>query len=188
MKFAEVVEQAVTWLQREGRVSYQALKREFDLDDEFLADVRNRTLWKLMVERVKTVQTQSCQVWLSQNMEQVGWTLPQIDFSAYVKPFDTWADLRQLIDREQWPAEQKPLSMAYFCNVMPTPHSLPPASDPTFPITQGNIVKGNAIQGDWIDCGFNAGCVEAAVMVGMEASHAICGSPKLAEIIGYKHP
>ncbi|MBI3801221.1 MAG: adenylate/guanylate cyclase domain-containing protein [Deltaproteobacteria bacterium] len=39
MKFSEVVTQTVAWLQQEGRVSYRALKREFDLDDEFLADV-----------------------------------------------------------------------------------------------------------------------------------------------------
>src|SRR5262245_46962833 len=40
MKFSEVVAQTLTWLQREGRVSYRALKREFDLDDEFLEDVK----------------------------------------------------------------------------------------------------------------------------------------------------
>ena len=40
MKFSEVVAQTLAWLQREGRVSYRALKREFDLDDEFLEDVK----------------------------------------------------------------------------------------------------------------------------------------------------
>ena len=40
MKFSELVEQVRAWLQREGRVSYRALKREFDLDDEFLEDVK----------------------------------------------------------------------------------------------------------------------------------------------------
>lgn len=44
MKFSEVVAQVVTWLQREGRVSYRALKREFDLDDEFLADVKTEII------------------------------------------------------------------------------------------------------------------------------------------------
>ncbi len=36
MKFSEVVGQAVAWLQREGRVSYRALKLEFDLNDDSL--------------------------------------------------------------------------------------------------------------------------------------------------------
>jgi class 3 adenylate cyclase len=40
MKFSEVVAQTLTWLQREGRVSYRALKREFELDDEFLEDLK----------------------------------------------------------------------------------------------------------------------------------------------------
>src|SRR5262245_14191361 len=36
MKFSEVVGQTVAWLQREGRVSYRALKLEFDLNDDSL--------------------------------------------------------------------------------------------------------------------------------------------------------
>src|SRR5258706_10546841 len=40
MKFSEVAAQTLAWLQREGRVSYRALKREFDLDDEFLEDLK----------------------------------------------------------------------------------------------------------------------------------------------------
>src|SRR5262245_34260226 len=40
MKFSEVVAQTIAWLQREGRVSYRALKREFALDDEFLEDLK----------------------------------------------------------------------------------------------------------------------------------------------------
>ena len=44
------------------------------------------------------------------------------------------------------------------------------------------------IAGDWTDCGFNEGCVEAAVMSGRLAAHAISLSPPLADIIGYDHP
>jgi class 3 adenylate cyclase len=40
MKFSEVVGQTLAWLQREGRVSYPALKREFDLDDDTLEDLK----------------------------------------------------------------------------------------------------------------------------------------------------
>ncbi len=40
MKFYEVVEQVRMLLQREGRVSYRALKREFDLDDTYLEDLK----------------------------------------------------------------------------------------------------------------------------------------------------
>jgi uncharacterized protein with NAD-binding domain and iron-sulfur cluster len=44
------------------------------------------------------------------------------------------------------------------------------------------------IAGDWTDCGFNAGCIEAAVMSGMLAAHALSLSPALDEIVGYDHP
>ena len=40
MKFSEMVDQAVEFLRRRERVSYRALQREFDLDDESLADLK----------------------------------------------------------------------------------------------------------------------------------------------------
>ena len=40
MTFDETLIQVLALLQREGRVSYRALKREFDLDDEFLEDLK----------------------------------------------------------------------------------------------------------------------------------------------------
>jgi uncharacterized protein with NAD-binding domain and iron-sulfur cluster len=45
-----------------------------------------------------------------------------------------------------------------------------------------------AVAGDWTDCGFNEGCVEAAVMSGRLAAHALSESPTLEEIIGFDHP
>ncbi len=44
------------------------------------------------------------------------------------------------------------------------------------------------VAGDWTANGLNAGCVEAAVMSGMLASHALTGLPRLEEIVGYDHP
>jgi hypothetical protein len=40
MKFSEMVDQAGEFLRWRGRVSYRALKREFDLDDESLEDLK----------------------------------------------------------------------------------------------------------------------------------------------------
>jgi uncharacterized protein with NAD-binding domain and iron-sulfur cluster len=44
------------------------------------------------------------------------------------------------------------------------------------------------IAGDWTNCGFNAGCVEAAVISGRLAAHALSQSPPLADIVGFDHP
>jgi hypothetical protein len=40
MRFSELVDQAREFLRRRERVSYRALKREFDLDDETLEDLK----------------------------------------------------------------------------------------------------------------------------------------------------
>jgi uncharacterized protein with NAD-binding domain and iron-sulfur cluster len=49
-------------------------------------------------------------------------------------------------------------------------------------------VENMTIAGDWTACGLDVGCVEAAVISGLLASHAISGKPDLTEIIGFDHP
>jgi hypothetical protein len=44
MKFSAVVEQVLELLQRQKRISYRALKREFDLDDEYLEDLKTELI------------------------------------------------------------------------------------------------------------------------------------------------
>ena len=51
-----------------------------------------------------------------------------------------------------------------------------------------NTYDNLTVAGDWTDCGFNQGCVEAAVMSGRLAAHAISGTPRLEEIVGFDHP
>ena len=40
MTFDEVLDRVLEMLQRRGRVSYRALKRQFDLDDAYLEDLK----------------------------------------------------------------------------------------------------------------------------------------------------
>jgi hypothetical protein len=40
MTFYEVLEQVIALLQRHGRVTYRALKRQFDLDDDYVDDLK----------------------------------------------------------------------------------------------------------------------------------------------------
>ena len=40
MTFDEVLPHLLDLLQRQGRVSYRALKRRFELDDEYLEDLK----------------------------------------------------------------------------------------------------------------------------------------------------
>ena len=83
--------------------------------------------WLQMTQKVKTVATQAFQVWLNKPVEELGWTLPPINISGYVEPFDTWADMRQLIHREGW--KTPPQAIAYFCSVLPDAQ-IPHGDDP----------------------------------------------------------
>jgi uncharacterized protein with NAD-binding domain and iron-sulfur cluster len=223
--------------------------------------------WRAMVDHVRTVATQAFQIWLDADMHQLGWRDGQVALCGFVEPFDTWADMRHLIERETW--ARPPRALAYFCSVLldgGTPaaapngdrlaaerervrqnavhflkhdiaHLWPEAArapgdfrwdlladadgasaqaagearfasqfwsanvNPTDRYTLS--LPGSAayrispldrtydnltIAGDWTDCGFNAGCVEAAVMSGRLAAHAIAQSPPLEDIVGYDHP
>src|SRR5215211_3655194 len=40
MTFEEILDQAIAMLQRHGRLTYRALKRQFDLDDDYLEDLK----------------------------------------------------------------------------------------------------------------------------------------------------
>ena len=44
MKFSEVVDQAAALLERKERLSYRALKREFELDDSALEDLKDELI------------------------------------------------------------------------------------------------------------------------------------------------
>ncbi|MEM7043123.1 MAG: FAD-dependent oxidoreductase, partial [Pseudomonadota bacterium] len=222
--------------------------------------------WREMVDNVKTVATQAFQIWLNQPMDKLGWSLPPINISGFVEPFDTWADMRQLIPLEAWKTDPK--AIAYFCSVLPDSaiddgkdndvqttshdkvkdhairfldndlkHLWPDAVDSNgfrWPLlldgasSSDSKAKGQArfggqfwkaninptdryvlslpgslrfrispldmtydnltIAGDWTDCGHQAGCVEAAVMSGRLAAHALSQQPPLEEIVGYDHP
>ena len=219
--------------------------------------------WRHMTETVGAVATQAFQVWLTEPVEALGWSDPPINISGYVEPFDTWADMRQLIERED--VSPTPGSIAYFCSVLPdadypsqgNPHEAAHAKvrgnvvnflnkdvghfwpaavtetgfnwdllayetpdeeqdqgaaridsqfmtanvNPTdkyvlsLPGTQSARISpldakfdNLTVAGDWTACGHMAGCVEAAVMSGRLAAHAISQTPRLEEIIGYDHP
>src|SRR5207249_8919379 len=61
MTFDDVLEQVVTLLKRQGRVSYRALKMRFDLDDEYL-DVLKEEL--IDAQRIATDEDGRILVWV----------------------------------------------------------------------------------------------------------------------------
>src|SRR2546426_11627967 len=45
MTFDDILAQVLDLLQRETRISYRALKRRFDLDDDYLEDVKDELIY-----------------------------------------------------------------------------------------------------------------------------------------------
>jgi hypothetical protein len=61
MTFDELLTQVVELLQRQGRVSYGALKRRFALDDNYLQDLKDELI---DAQRVATDEDGKVLVWL----------------------------------------------------------------------------------------------------------------------------
>jgi uncharacterized protein with NAD-binding domain and iron-sulfur cluster len=216
--------------------------------------IEHRPEWAAMVANVRTVATQALQVWLRDGEPELGWPRPGSTMTGYVKPFDTWASMPQTIDAEDWPAGDRPGTVAYFCGTLDTRndrddrdhhaqvranavrflsrelgHLLPGAApggafrwdllcggdgrtgpaaidsqywranvDPSDRYVQS--VAGTDrfrlrpdesgydnlyLAGDWTDCGLNAGCIEAAVLSGLQAANAVLGRSRAHRIAGY---
>jgi uncharacterized protein with NAD-binding domain and iron-sulfur cluster len=216
--------------------------------------------WRDMVTHVRTVATQSLQLWLREAEPDLGWPHPGVTLSGYVKPFDTWASMPQVIEAEDWPEDDRPRTIAYFCSTLAAPwptgkgaaayarrhharvrkhvrqfvaqelgHLLPGAVDergfrwdllcgappdagPDALDTQfwrANVDPSDRyvqslagtdrfrlrpdesgytnlfLAGDWTDCGLNAGCIEAAVLSGLEAANAVLGRSRSHRIAGH---
>ena len=64
MKFSEVVAQTLSWLQRDGRVSYRALKLEFDLNDDVLDALKEEII---EAKRLASDENGKVLVWVGQS-------------------------------------------------------------------------------------------------------------------------
>ena len=82
--------------------------------------------WRRMVEAVGTVATQAVQLWMDPNLAELGWAHPSPILDAYDDPFNTWADMSFLLEREAWPASGGPGSLAYLVGPLHE-HNPPPA-------------------------------------------------------------
>ncbi len=65
MKFYEVVEQVHALLQRQGRVSYRALKREFGLDDDYVEDLKAELI---EAQRIAADEDGKVLVWIGEGV------------------------------------------------------------------------------------------------------------------------
>jgi uncharacterized protein with NAD-binding domain and iron-sulfur cluster len=100
--------------------------------------------WQEMVENLGTIYTQAFQVWVNEEMDDLGVDWGPATTGGYYEPFDTYADMRQLIGAEDW-GDLPVRAIGYFCNAMPTPRRVPPRTDHDFPRRAAAEVKANTL-------------------------------------------
>jgi len=98
--------------------------------------------WRDMVANIKTVETQAFQLWLNEDMEALGWEGPAVSMCGFERPFDTWGDMRHLIEEERWPVAPK--AIAYFCSALTGPDEQA-MNEPDYDLTRREQVRRDAI-------------------------------------------
>lgn len=259
-------------------VETRVLRRGVDFDHVVLAAslgmveliagelIADSPQWRDMTTNLRTAATQAFQLWLRPDEARLGWNRPGVTTSGYVAPFDTWASMPQTLWAEQWPVNDHPRTVAYFCGALNAawPNSkdiadpnayvascrkkvfaeavayldnhvglyLPGAVteqgfawhllvganghrgasaletqyvsvniDPSdryvlsVPGSDKHRLRADesgydnlVLAGDWTDNGFNAGCIEAAVMSGLQAANALLGRGHRYRIRGFYQP
>jgi uncharacterized protein with NAD-binding domain and iron-sulfur cluster len=91
--------------------------------------VEHRHEWRAMVDHVGTVATQAFQIWLTEDTAQLGGDPTSPVIAAYIEPFDTWADMTHLLEVEDWPIDNGPKSIHYFCSPLPCAAKAPLPGD-----------------------------------------------------------
>ena len=98
--------------------------------------------WRRMTQDVKTVASQAFQVWLTEDLETLGWRGPAYITGAFAKPFDTWCDMPHVVPEEGW--RERPRTSVYFCAVLPDPPEPPEDADRGYPARRAQEVRDTA--------------------------------------------
>jgi len=107
--------------------------------------------WRTMVEGVPAFLTQTMQIWLTRDLYDLGWDIPlapgdTVIAGTYLNPFDGQVEFGFLIPFEDWPADDEPKGLWYFCGLMVDDGPQPPFTDHDYPRRQHDRVKYQAIQ------------------------------------------
>src|SRR5258706_16453092 len=75
--------------------------------------------WQDMVRTCKSVATQALQLWMNADTNELGWRRPNRNISGVFGPFDTRADMTQLVPLER--LSPAPRALARFWSVLSVP-------------------------------------------------------------------
>ncbi len=109
--------------------------------------------WSGMVQHLPALTTQAMQVWLSRDLYELGWAEPlnpaknELALSGtYFCPPNGNANFPDLLKWEDWPTDNMPKALWYFCGLMPDYEPPPPFTDTDYPRRQSERVKAQCIQ------------------------------------------
>ena len=71
-----------------------------------------------MTTRVRTIGSIGLQLWLRPDHKKLGLAFPAITTSGYIPPIDTFSSMPQTLWAEDWPAHDRPQTVAYFCGAL----------------------------------------------------------------------
>ena len=80
------------------------------------------------VRTIPTVRTQSVQLWMDRGLEELGWRAGPTVMTGYQGPFDSWADLSELLPAEDW-ADPAPKSLHYLVAALDAAVAVPQVHD-----------------------------------------------------------
>ncbi len=100
--------------------------------------------WRAMCDNVTTVASQAFQIWLDEDLAELGWPGPAYITGAFAKPFDTWCDMAHVVPEEDW--RSPPRASVYFCSVLRDPPQPPGDGDIDYPARRAEEVRESAEQ------------------------------------------
>jgi uncharacterized protein with NAD-binding domain and iron-sulfur cluster len=107
--------------------------------------------WRNMITNIKTAASQQVQIWLNKPTSELGWDAKKSPTDHYVGPLynqdlTSFCDFSDIIDREQWPENNRPKGLIYFIGALSDPEQIPPFDDHEFPSRQRERIKWATIQ------------------------------------------
>ncbi|HTR12259.1 MAG TPA: FAD-dependent oxidoreductase [Roseiarcus sp.] len=87
--------------------------------------VQGSAAWQNALLNVKSVATQSLQVWMQPTVKELGWSLGPTVMTAFAEDYDSWGDMSHVLWSESWSGPNTPHSVGYFCGVMAIPPGTP---------------------------------------------------------------
>jgi uncharacterized protein with NAD-binding domain and iron-sulfur cluster len=115
---------------------------------EISNDLRRDPRWADMLDQVQTTRTMAAQLWMKDDLNDLGWETGPTVLCSYADNLNTWADMTHLLPLERWPRVARPKSLGYFCGPMADDPQQAAYTDSGYPARERAKVQAHAQ--DWV--------------------------------------